>query len=341
MFAIIEAAGWPIWPIILASVIALAIIGERLWSLRTSMVMPKNLLPQVVHEYRQNGPTAQLVSRLSGGPPLGQVFAAGIKNIKSPPAVMKEAIEEAAQSVAIDLERFLTTLGTIASIAPLLGLFGTVIGMIEIFGSQTPQGGNPAGPRPRHLDRALQHRIRPGGRGARHDLLPAFPLEGGRDAGGHRAAGDQAGGNHPRRAPGMRLRPRAYREEPEINFIPLIDVLLVILIFLMVTTTYSRFAELQINLPTAEAERQPERADQIDVAVDSQGNYSVNKKAVALSGSAPLSQEMRRIGASMKDPIVVISADARAPHQSVITVMEAARMAGYGKITFTTQAAPK
>jgi len=139
----------------------------------------------------------------------------------------------------------------------------------------------------------------------------------------------------------MRLRTRAYREEPEINFIPLIDVLLVILIFLMVTTTYSRYAELQINLPTAEAERQPERIDQIDVAVDAQGNYSVNKKVVALSGAAPLSQEMRRLGASMKDPVVVISADARAPHQSVITVMEAARMAGYGKITFTTQAATK
>jgi biopolymer transport protein ExbD len=139
----------------------------------------------------------------------------------------------------------------------------------------------------------------------------------------------------------MRLRPRAYREEPEINFIPLIDVLLVILIFLMVTTTYSRYAELQINLPTAEAERQPERIDQIDVGVDPQGNYSVNKKAVALTGSAPLAQEMKRLGAAMKDPIVVISADARAPHQSVITVMEAARMAGYGKITFTTQAAPK
>ena len=139
----------------------------------------------------------------------------------------------------------------------------------------------------------------------------------------------------------MRLRPRAYREEPEINFIPLIDVLLVILIFLMVTTTYSRYAELQINLPTAEAERQPDRIDQIDVAVDAQGNYSINKKVVALSGSAPLAQEMRKLGASMKDPIVVISADARSPHQSVITVMEAARMAGYGKITFTTQAAPK
>src|SRR5262249_33273882 len=107
------------------------------------MVMPKNLLPQVVQEYRQNGLTSQLLSRLSSGPPLGQVFAAGLKNLKSPPAIMKEAIEEAGRSAAIDMERFLTTLGTIASISPLLGLFGTVIGMIEIFGSQTPQGGNP------------------------------------------------------------------------------------------------------------------------------------------------------------------------------------------------------
>ncbi len=139
----------------------------------------------------------------------------------------------------------------------------------------------------------------------------------------------------------MRFRPRAFRDEPEINFIPLIDVLLVILIFLMVTTTYSRYAELQISLPTAEAERQPDRIDQIDIGVDAQGNYSVNKKAVVLTGPAPLSQEMRRIGAAMKDPVVVISADARSPHQSVITVMEAARMAGYGKITFTTQAAQK
>jgi biopolymer transport protein ExbB len=143
VFALIEAAGWPIWPLVLASVIALAIIGERLWSLRAAIVMPRNLLAQVLQEYRQNGMSAQLVSRLMGGSPLGQVFAAGLKNVKSPPAVMKEAIEEAGRSAAIDLERFLTTLGTIASISPLLGLFGTVIGMIEIFGSQTPQGGNP------------------------------------------------------------------------------------------------------------------------------------------------------------------------------------------------------
>ena len=143
MFAIIEAAGWPIWFLIVSSVIALAIIGERWWSLRESMVAPKHLLTQVVQEYRQNGVTPQMLTRLSGGSPLGRVFAAGLKNVKSTPAIMKEAIEEAGRTVAIDLERFLTSLGTISVIAPLLGLFGTVVGMIEIFGSQTPQGGNP------------------------------------------------------------------------------------------------------------------------------------------------------------------------------------------------------
>jgi biopolymer transport protein ExbB len=143
MFSLIEAAGWPIWPLILCSVIALAIIGERIWSLRQNVVMSKNLLVQVVQEYRQNGVSPQMLSRLSAGSPLGQIFAAALKNVKSTPAVMKETIEEAGRAVALDLERFLNTLGTIAAIAPLLGLFGTVIGMIEIFGSQTPQGGNP------------------------------------------------------------------------------------------------------------------------------------------------------------------------------------------------------
>ncbi|MBI3067538.1 MAG: MotA/TolQ/ExbB proton channel family protein [Betaproteobacteria bacterium] len=143
MFALIEAAGWPIWPLLLASVIALAIIGERLWSLRQPLVTPRGLLQQVIQEYQQNGVTPQMLARLYGDSPLGQVFAAGLKNVRSTPAIMKEAIEEAGRAVAHELERFLTSLGTIAVIAPLLGLFGTVVGMIEIFGSQTPQGGNP------------------------------------------------------------------------------------------------------------------------------------------------------------------------------------------------------
>ena len=136
----------------------------------------------------------------------------------------------------------------------------------------------------------------------------------------------------------MRFRPRASREEPEINFIPLIDVLLVILIFLMVTTTYSRFAELQINLPTADASKPPERPEQIDVGVDAQGKYTVNKSPVAFHGAEAFSQELKRAAGSMKEPVIVISADANASHQSVINIMEAARISGYGKITFTTQA---
>lgn len=143
MFAIIEAAGWPIWFLIIASIIALAIIGERSWSLRESIVVPKHLLASVVQDLRQNAANPQMLSRLANGSPLGQVFAAGLKNLKSPTPIIKEAIEEAGRSVAIELERFLTSLGTIAVISPLLGLFGTVVGMIEIFGAQTPTGTNP------------------------------------------------------------------------------------------------------------------------------------------------------------------------------------------------------
>jgi biopolymer transport protein ExbB len=143
LFALIEAAGWPIWFLIVASIIALAIIGERLWSLRESIVMPRNLLAEVVHEYRQHGASQQMVARLGKGSSLGQIFAAGLRNVKSPPSIIKEAIEESGRTVAIDLERFLTSLGTIAAVSPLLGLFGTVVGMIEIFGAQTPTGTNP------------------------------------------------------------------------------------------------------------------------------------------------------------------------------------------------------
>ena len=133
----------------------------------------------------------------------------------------------------------------------------------------------------------------------------------------------------------MRFRPRAYREDPEINFIPLIDVLLVILIFLMVTTTYSRFAELQINLPTADASKPPDRIDQIEVAVDAKGTYSVNRRVVPGATRDILVQELKRAAGAAKDPVIVISADAEASHQAVVRVMEAAQTAGYGKITFT------
>jgi biopolymer transport protein ExbD len=135
----------------------------------------------------------------------------------------------------------------------------------------------------------------------------------------------------------MRFGRHVGREEPEINFIPLIDVLLVILIFLMVTTTYSRFSELQINLPTADAAKAPERPDQIDIGVDAKGTYSVNKNVLGQANRDTLVQEIKRAGGGMKEPVIVINADAQASHQSVVRVMEAAQAAGYGRITFTIQ----
>ncbi|HET7032626.1 MAG TPA: MotA/TolQ/ExbB proton channel family protein [Casimicrobiaceae bacterium] len=143
MWSLVQAAGWPIWPLIFASIIALALILERLWSLRQSVVAPPGLVDRVLTEYRQNGATPELITRTAQHGPLGRILAAGLANVKSPRPVIREVIEEVGRVVAHDLERFLTTLGTIAAMAPLLGLFGTVVGMIEIFGSQTAAGSNP------------------------------------------------------------------------------------------------------------------------------------------------------------------------------------------------------
>jgi len=143
LLAIIQAAGWPIWPLLLASVVAVALIIERSLSLRENKIVPPTLLEQVVSVYRRQGVSEEVLDKLAKDSPLGTVLAAGLRNHKSSRYVMKEAIDEAGRAVAHELERFLTTLGTIATASPLLGLFGTVIGMIEIFGSQSPTGTNP------------------------------------------------------------------------------------------------------------------------------------------------------------------------------------------------------
>jgi len=145
LFEIIKAAGWPIWPLLLTSIIAVALIIERSFTLRESKIVPPALLDQVLAVYARQGVNPEVLDKLAKDSPLGEVLAAGLRNEKSPRHVMKEAIEEAGRTSAHNLERYLTTLGTIATAAPLLGLFGTVVGMIEIFGSQAPSGGaNPA-----------------------------------------------------------------------------------------------------------------------------------------------------------------------------------------------------
>ena len=127
------------------------------------------------------------------------------------------------------------------------------------------------------------------------------------------------------------------KEDPEINLIPLIDVLLVILIFLMITTTYSKFAELQINLPTADVEKQLERPNEVNVMVSMDGRYLINRIPYLFKNVDDLALAMKAAAAEQKDPVVVINADAKATHQSVIHVMEAARLAGLAHISFATQ----
>jgi biopolymer transport protein ExbB len=144
VFAIVEAAGWPIYFLLVASIIAVGLIIERLMFLRSQRIAPPALLDEVIKELKQRGVSDGMLTRLADSSPLGRIFAAGLRNIKSTPEVMKESVHDAGRAVSHDLDRFLTTLGTIASISPLLGLFGTVVGMIEIFGSQSAVGNSPA-----------------------------------------------------------------------------------------------------------------------------------------------------------------------------------------------------
>ena len=138
----------------------------------------------------------------------------------------------------------------------------------------------------------------------------------------------------------MNFSPRK-KDEPEINLIPFIDVLLVILIFLMLTTTYSKFTEMQLTLPVADTEQQRDRPKEIIVSVAADGRYAVNKGSVDGKGVEPMVQALVAAAKSGPGHIVIISADATAPHQSVITVMEAARRAGLTQITFATQSSAR
>lgn len=143
MLSIIQAAGWPVWFLILASVVAVALIIERAMSLRRKRVLPDTLLEQTIQQHRARQTTAESVQKLEAGSPLGRVFASGLRQAAAGRDAMREAMEQTGHAVAHELERYLGALGTIAAITPLLGLFGTVVGMIEIFGASAPSGTNP------------------------------------------------------------------------------------------------------------------------------------------------------------------------------------------------------
>ncbi|MEO8280076.1 MAG: MotA/TolQ/ExbB proton channel family protein [Ideonella sp.] len=146
MISIIQAAGWPIWPLILCSVAALALIGERLISLRVTRVAPPRLLDEVLSVTQAQLPSAEVIGKLAQSSVLGAVLASGLRAVSLDQRISEDSLrkvfESAGRAAVHRLERYLNSLGTIASSAPLLGLLGTVIGMIEIFGSQAPTGGN-------------------------------------------------------------------------------------------------------------------------------------------------------------------------------------------------------
>lgn len=150
MLSIIQAAGWPIWPLIACSVVALALIIERFYTLRPSQVVPPKLLDEVLGVTRASLPSAEVVNKLAENSVLGRVLATGLRTVIAEPrvseAALRQQIENAGRAAVHGLERYLNTLGTIAAAAPLLGLLGTVIGMIEIFGSQAPTAGAAGNP---------------------------------------------------------------------------------------------------------------------------------------------------------------------------------------------------
>ncbi len=140
MLDIINAAGWPIWPLIFASIIAVAIIFERLWTLRSNIIAPDNLLLEAQKMITKDGVKKEAIQSLQNHSMLGEIFARALNNYNSSSEIIKEAIEETGRAVNHKLERYLSTLATIATVAPLLGLFGTIIGMVELFGSFTSSG---------------------------------------------------------------------------------------------------------------------------------------------------------------------------------------------------------
>ncbi len=149
MLSIIQAAGWPIWLLIACSIVAFALVLERLYHLRQSLVAPPTLLEEVLAVSKNSLPNADVTSKLAENSVLGAVLAAGIRSVAAEPRIseasLRQALENAGRKAVHKTERYLNTLGTIASAAPLLGLFGTIIGMIEIFGSQSPTGGSNPG----------------------------------------------------------------------------------------------------------------------------------------------------------------------------------------------------
>ncbi len=271
MWELVQAGGWMMLPIILSSIAATAIVAERLWTLRKSRVAPPELLGQVWKQIKGKQLSAQKLKDLRANSPLGEILAAGLANSKHGREIMKECIEEAASGVIHELERYLNALGTIAAMAPLLGLLGTVFGMIQIFGA--------------FMDNGMA--------------------------------------NSPMLAAGISK--------------ALITTAAGLLVAIPAGTTFTRPEQLNIELPSAESgETAGTEQKQLELSVDAEGHYALNGQALAKSDLATLMAAMQRESAGDNNLPVVISADAKSTHQSVVTAMDAAGKLGFVHLRITT-----
>lgn len=314
-------------PIILSSIAATAIVAERLWTLRKSRVAPPELLGQVWKQIKGKQLSAQKLKDLRANSPLGEILAAGLANSKHGREIMKECIEEAASGVIHELERYLNALGTIAAMAPLLGLLGTVFGMIQIFGAFMDNGMANSPMLAAGISKALITTAA--------GLLVAIPA-----VFFHRyllRRVDELVIAMEQEAIKLVEVVQGDREDVFINLASLIDVIFVLLLFFVVSTTFTRPEQLNIELPSAESgETAGTEQKQLELSVDAEGHYALNGQALAKSDLATLMAAMQRESAGDNNLPVVISADAKSTHQSVVTAMDAAGKLGFVHLRITT-----
>jgi biopolymer transport protein ExbB len=304
MFELVQSGGWLMFPIVICSIAAMAIVAERFWSLRPKRVVPENLNANIYQLYRHGKLDKNSIEVLRDSSPLGQVLAAGLTNMDNSREVMKESIEETGRHVVHDMERYLSPLGTVAQIAPLLGLLGTVVGMIKVFTVITAQGvGNPA-----VLAGGISEALVTTAAG----LTVAIPTL---------------------------ICVRYFRRRIDDYVITMEQEalkLVLLLIFFMVSTTFKQEFEVGIDLPEATSESR--LVDKpLEITIDAQGRFFVNQKQLVNTQSDTLRRALSKVAGDNRAMPVILSADAQTPHQAVITALDVAKQLGFSRLTFATQ----
>ena len=347
MWEIVRAGGPLMWPIILCSIIAAAIILERLWTLQDKRVLPRELPQKVWQLIEANQINDKVIAALEQNSPLGRLLATGLANRHRPREILMERLEDTGRHVVHELERFINTLGTIAGVSPLLGLLGTVTGIIRSFNAIEAGGmGDPralSGGIAEALIATVAGLVR-GDPGAHRLSLPARAgrRHRGRDGEAGDPHGGRAGGGARARAleprgRGMNLASKRGHEEPEINVVSLIDVVLLLVVFFILSSRFTDEGRLRVHLPSASAvPLEKVGSEPLVVSVTQAGTYLVNQRELINSSPETLRAALLKEAGSNRGMRVTLRADARATHQSVITAMDVLGRLGFAEVNIAT-----